>query len=73
VGRYLLDTNIVAFLLLGELDNISADVKECIFDYNSHLYTSSVVGMEIVQLHRIGKIKSKKYKAAFDLTLSPKN
>ncbi|MGC4128041.1 MAG: type II toxin-antitoxin system VapC family toxin [Bergeyella sp.] len=70
--RYLLDTNIAIFLLLGELDKISADVKSFVFDYGNQLNTSSVVIMEIVQLHRIGKVKSKKYKTANELVQAVK-
>jgi tRNA(fMet)-specific endonuclease VapC len=64
MSRYLLDTHIVAFLLLSESYKISDETSEIIYDYNSHLHTSSVCVMELMQLYRIGKIKTKKYKTA---------
>lgn len=60
--RYLLDTNIVVFLLLSELDNITNDTHEILNDFGNHLAISSVSVMELIQLYRIGKIKTKKYK-----------
>jgi hypothetical protein len=35
-------------------------------DYHSALYTSAVNILELIQLHNIGKIKSKKYKSSAD-------
>jgi tRNA(fMet)-specific endonuclease VapC len=64
MSRYLLDTNIIAFILLSESDTISDETNEIIDDYDSQLYTSSVCVMELMQLYRIGKIKTKKYKTA---------
>lgn len=64
MSRYLLDTNIVAFLLLSELDNITKETNEILNEYGNQLVTSSVCVMEIMQLYRIGKIKTKKYKTA---------
>ena len=66
MSRYLLDTNIVIFLLLSEEDNFSKETNQ-ILNNNTQLYTSSITVMEIVQLYRIGKIKSKKYKTAESL------
>ena len=60
--RYLLDTNIITFLLLSELDNITKETNEVLNEYGNQLYTSSICVMELVQLYRIGKIKTKKYK-----------
>ncbi|RRO12569.1 PIN domain-containing protein [Flavobacteriaceae bacterium 14752] len=42
-------------------------------DFNNHLLTSSIVVSEILQLQRIGKIKSKKYKSALSLHEPIKN
>lgn len=61
MARYLLDTNILVYLLLKEEDNISNETNTTIDDYNSQIYTSSICVMEIIQLYRIGKIKSKDF------------
>ena len=67
MARYLLDTNIVVFLLLSELDNISDDIRQILDDYSNQLYTSSISVMELLQLFRIKKIQSKNYKTPNDL------
>lgn len=64
MSRFLLDTNIVAFLLLSELDNFSNETKNILTDYNNQLVVSSVSVLEVLQLYRIKKIKTKKYKNA---------
>jgi len=67
MARYLLDTNILVFLLLSELDNISEDIKQIVDDYSNQLYTSSISVLELLQLYRIKKIQSKNYKTPTDL------
>ncbi|NGM61945.1 type II toxin-antitoxin system VapC family toxin [Sphingobacterium sp. SGG-5] len=67
MGRFLLDTNILIFLLLGENDQLSNDVDFIIETAQGNLNTSSISVTELVQLYKIKKIKSKKYKAAFEL------
>lgn len=67
MDRFLLDTNILIFLLLGEDDQLSSDVDYIIKNSQGNLGTSSVAVTELVQLYRIGKIKSKKYKTATEL------
>ena len=67
MARYLLDTNVLVYLLLKEKDNISKETNAIIYDYNSQIFTSAIVVMEMVQLHRIGKIKSKDFKTAAEL------
>ena len=66
--RYLLDTNILVFLVSGELENISKDVRQ-IFDNNNYqLYTSSVSVVELLQLYRLNKLlQNKKFKNATEL------
>lgn len=41
-NRYLLNTNILVFMVTGEIDEISPDVGLIFEDYNSQLETSSV-------------------------------
>lgn len=55
--RYLLDTNIIAHLVMDNKDDISNDVWEIINDFSNQLYTSTISIIELFQLYRIGKIK----------------
>jgi PIN domain nuclease of toxin-antitoxin system len=61
MDRYLLDTNILIFMIIGEYGDISSTTKN-IFDDFPDLRTSSLCALELLQLFRIGKIKSNKYK-----------
>ena len=62
MGRYLLYTNIVVFMLLSNSDELSGETNNIIDSFDCQLYTSSICVMELIQLYRIGKIKTKKYK-----------
>jgi PIN domain nuclease of toxin-antitoxin system len=64
--RYLLDTNIVIFMISGELDNISPDVTTILSDYDNELNTNSIVILELLQLYRNKKVSTKKYHTAED-------
>lgn len=66
MGRYLLDTNVLVFILSGENDNISADVSVLLKDYNHQLFVSSISVIELLQLYRSKKIKPK-FKTAKEL------
>lgn len=57
---YLLDTNILVFLITEEDDELSREVDFILDDYYNQIETSSISMMELVQLCRIGKIKLKK-------------
>jgi len=72
MNKYLLDTNILVFLISGELDNLSSDVSYIVDSYENQLYTSSVCIMELIQLYNVGRIerKRKKYKTALELIQS---
>ena len=63
--RYLLDTNILVFLLLDQ-EELCPEVHAIVDDYSNLLYTSSVCVVELLQLYRIGKIEQV-YKTAGDL------
>ncbi|WP_264847817.1 type II toxin-antitoxin system VapC family toxin, partial [Capnocytophaga catalasegens] len=54
--RYLLDTNILVFLI-SDQEQISNDVSELLFDYSNRLYTSAICITELLQLVRIGKVR----------------
>ncbi|MGC4128254.1 MAG: type II toxin-antitoxin system VapC family toxin [Bergeyella sp.] len=65
--RYLLDTNIVVYVISNDYE-ISNDTQSILEDYSSLLFMSSVSLIELAQLFRIGKIKSKKYKSSTEMT-----
>ena len=67
MSRYLLDTNVLVFFILGETENLSPEIATVLNDYNNQLYTSSVSVLELLQLYRIKKIKSKEFKNATEL------
>lgn len=64
MARYLLDTNVLVYILLKDFDNISNETSQIIDDANNQLYTSSIVVAELLQLYRIKKIKSKDFRTA---------
>lgn len=67
MARYLLDTNILVFLIAEEDDELSREVNFILDDFYNQIETSSVVMMELIQLCRIGKIKLKKGKKLDEL------
>ena len=67
MARYLLDTNILVYILLQELDSLSTETMNILEDYDNQLFTSSIVVIEVMQLFRIGKIKSKDFKTNNEL------
>ncbi len=67
MSRYLLDTNIVVFILFSEFDKLSIEPKKIVDEYNNQLFTSAISVMELMQLFRLKKIKSKKYKNSTEL------
>jgi tRNA(fMet)-specific endonuclease VapC len=67
MARYLLDTNILVYILLSEFDNLSNETKDILNDYNNQLYASSISVLELLQLFRIKKITVKKYKTPLEL------
>lgn len=67
MARYLLDTNILAFLVSGDSDSISNETKAILSDYHNQLHTSSVATLELLQLYRIKKIQPKEFKNLAEL------
>ncbi len=53
-------------MLLGEDENLSTQIQNILTDYSSQLFTSIIAINELIQLVRIGKIKSKKYKKTLE-------
>ncbi len=66
MSRYLLDTNIMIFMISGELDNISPDITAILSDYNNNFNTSSIVALELLHLYKNKKVSTKKYNTAAD-------
>jgi tRNA(fMet)-specific endonuclease VapC len=60
-------------MLFGEKDKISQETKNILSDYNNQLFVSIIAVNELLQLWRIGKVKSKKFKTANDLIKSIEN
>lgn len=58
--RYYLDTNILIFIILGQDDNISHDVRALLVDYGNSFMTSTLCLQEVVHLVQIGKIEMPK-------------
>jgi len=66
--RYYLDTNVLAFILHNDFDNIHYDVKAILEDYANTLLVSSIAVQEMILLFRIGKLNYKNtYKNENDL------
>ena len=58
--RFLLDTNILAFIITGSKNEISHEVLQIIDNYNNVLKTSTIAIKELLHLFRKGKIQLKK-------------
>ena len=54
--RYYLDTNILIFLKMENLSELSRDIKMLLEDYSTLLYTSTVCVQEFIHLGQIGKL-----------------
>lgn len=48
MNRYFLGTNIVLFIISGDLDGLSFDTLTILNNYNNQLYISSIDAVEIV-------------------------
>lgn len=59
-NRYLLDTNILVFIVTGEIEEINRDVYALMSDYENLFEISTISVMELIQLHRIGKVRLKR-------------
>ncbi|MDR3226809.1 MAG: PIN domain-containing protein [Prevotellaceae bacterium] len=71
--RYYLDTNVLIFILSDNQYEISAVVSDILVDYANNFYVSSTAVQELILLHRIGKIKDKKYKSEENILREIKN
>lgn len=66
MARYLLDTNILVFIIVKP-ESISKDVDLILKDFSNQLYTSSIAVSELIHLLKINKIQSKDYKTATEI------
>lgn len=62
--KYYLDTNILAFLLLEQEDELSGYVMSCVSDYSNTLFASAVCVQELIHLCQIGKLSTGKKKSS---------
>ena len=60
--RYYLDTNILVFLLTGNTDELTSDVREILEDYGNILLTSSECVHELMHLCQIDRLEACKSK-----------
>ena len=67
MGRYLLDTNILVFMISGDSESFSNEIKNILDDFSNQLNTSVFAVSELIQLYRIGKVKTKKYKSEAEI------
>ena len=67
MDRYYLDTNILVFMISGDTDNLSTETINILSDYNSQLNTSIIAVTELLQIHRIGKVRFKKQKTSAEI------
>lgn len=66
MSRFLLDTNVLVFILINP-ESISNYVDLILKDFSNQLYTSSIAISELIHLHKINKIQSKDYKSASEI------
>jgi len=67
MDRYLLDTNVLIFVISEQRDRVSRDVTAILDDPASLLHASAISVLERVQLHRIGKVRFRSYRTVRDL------
>lgn len=73
MSRYILDTNILVYILLSKFDDLSVEVKDILYDYSNQLYVSSLAVIELVQLHELNKIQTKNYNTSQELVEAIEN
>lgn len=71
--RFLLDTNILVFLISGSTGEISRNVSDVLLDYENEIYTSSICVAELLHLYRIKKIGAKNYKSISEMQKAIEN
>jgi len=64
--RYLIDSNILIFFIV-DTDQLTAEVKEIIYDYGNRIYVPSKCVEELMYLQQSEKIRVKRWKTAKDI------
>ena len=64
--RYLLDTNILTFMM-NDPDELTLEVRGIISDYGNRMYIPSKCVEELIYLIQSGDVKTKKCKSAEDI------
>src|SRR5690606_26442643 len=72
-SRFLLDTNVLVFLISGSTSEISHDVSNVLSHYENEIYTSSVCVAELLHLYRVKKIGAKNYKSISEMQKAIEN
>jgi PIN domain nuclease of toxin-antitoxin system len=70
--RYLIDTNILLFIV-SEKERISKDVKNILGNYENRIYVSSESIKEVICLYHEGRVRAKKWKNASEIIDSIEN
>ena len=73
MARYLLDTNIVAYLISSNFDEISDSTRKIIDGYENQLFVSSLSIVELLQLIRSEKVHIKRFNNANTVLQSIEN
>jgi PIN domain nuclease of toxin-antitoxin system len=64
--RYLIDTNIICFLV-NEKEKLTRKTSDILEDYGNMIYTSSECVKELINLHQSGKITAGIWKSSEDI------
>jgi len=64
--RYLIDSNILYFFV-SDVDELTAEVKDILTDYNNRIYVPAKCVEELMYLLQTQKIKAKRWKYARDI------
>lgn len=67
MARYMLDTNILYFMIDEQEDRLSNDVYSIVFDYCNTLYISSETLKELVVAYRGKSLLANRWKTADDM------
>ena len=67
MGRYMIDTNILYFIIEDEDDRLTKDVKALVSDYENKLFVSIESIKELVVAHRSKKLLEHKWKTTNEL------
>ena len=64
--RYLIDTNIVLFVLTDQ-EQLTRETEDILNDYNNQIYVPAEAIKELIHLYQSGKLEVRKWKIARDI------